>query len=277
MSDRDGLRSTLLKEADLHGLAEEFRKQIYNRLEAGINMPSVHKIVPKIKPTAKMIKFMQEMIHKYSYDDSAVCLWYGMLGLLAQEGSSRSTKIIKEYVQREDKKGNPFLTRLMSRLLDHVGNGKEIKELTRFYTEIADRMVEQSELGRLAKHLQLSPKKMDWEWNLHFAAGEPPAYFGAAHDGPWVRVVLVPEYLTRPWQIFVLDRAYGKSLISGPTGEMSTNELAVPALANFLDFPVWIGRVAKKLNVDFDFQKTKFFGPRSSKDKQKIIKWISSS
>jgi hypothetical protein len=261
-------------------------KQFLKRLD-NAHWESQFKVVPKIKISAVLIRLLQQTLSDFTPSYSSLEMDGEMLLLtmcvLAHEGSQKSAEAVELYIDRGVTSSKKFdFANSMWRNLIALGTGVHIKKLTQKYFEQHEAMLNKSELVQLLKELDISspnppPPKGAWFWHIKIAENEPPSSLSGKHTGPWIGISINPDSLDYSWEIFVRDGNKAQTSIEGkPNPILKKNDLNLPALLRFSDTPSWIQEVSKKLEVTFNFDKTKISGSRSlKKEKLAFINWLS--
>ena len=193
-------------------------------------------------------------------------LVYGVVGLLAKEGSAASAKTLDRFAGRAEAtdrlRGDTVSTRCLLTVLDAVGQGAAVARVASAARQFLDG--DRSTNSALTFIKRIVPgfaaaKKYHLQVRLGPAGtGVPLTSFGTYQHG--ARIHLEVDPTRKPyWAVELRSAPAGphgldNQRYSNSGGEVLQDDLGLPSLQKIEDFPSWVSMVGKQLNVSFSVE-----------------------
>jgi hypothetical protein len=263
--------------AALEAGALEDAARLRRVLDRTSNMPGVAKQAPQVETSPAVLEVARNVLGEYAPTEEGLCepfqLVYGLVGLLAKEGSKPSIDAIEAFTVRATLKDKTAEQQTL-RMLNAVGRGELA---TSFAERIAKREGARNaatESQRLAEAIGL-PMRGDpnWSASIWIAEGEPTEWFGDLQNSLQVNLRLWPAW--SDWTVIVRGPR-GKGLYTCHSGEHLQNDLGVPRLSQLAAFPRWLVDAGAKLGVKFSTADAKINCGRQRSGAELFRSWLAS-
>lgn len=241
-----------------------------------VNMPGVAKQAPKVEAAPEVVAVARDLLGRFAPTRTGLCqpfqLVYGLVGLLAKEGSPASIAAIEAFTARAALK-DETAERQTLRILEAVGQG----DLTASFTArlAASEQVRKTatESQSLSETLGLPMRdEKDWSASIWIGEGVPTEWFGLLQETWQVHLTLRPAAVP-DWTV-TLRGPEDQRVYDCRGGDTFRNDLAVPRLHELAAFPRWLVDAGAALKVTFSAAEAKVNIGRKSSGAPLIRAWL---
>lgn len=247
------------------------------KLTRGIDhMGRLVQTLRKLEPPPEVLPIARSVVQKHEPTDflDDFPLVYGLVGVLAMDGTPGSARAAAAFSRKalaQAGAGDNPADRL-AYVLGEVGRGKEIAALVRSLQQVERKRAKESEAQAWATGLSLPMKsKPDWRVDIWLAEGKPNTWFGMMQEGPQVHLLVSPSRAPY-WTVELMD-VDGRGCFCR-AGVFGSNDFGLPKLRKLEEFPRWLIRVEKKLQISFAVDKAAIGCGRSKSAIAPIRRWL---